>query len=432
MLLPHEIAILALLAVSAFFAGARFVSVSKGRRIQELERESSQRERRLEQQLRITEDLSSRCSTAEELVRRLQRSIVEMPEIAQRLSGSRDVREIPDRTLDLIQEIFEPEYSAFYRAGRQDLVAVARRGESEYRIGHRVKWGEGVVGWTAIKQLAFTAEDAELESGLVRSRNLAKGMPQRGFSLCLPIVSGERTIGVILIGTSQRALPHQREIGRTIALITSVAIMGALVLRQQRLLAETDGLTGLLNKTHILRRLRDRIASEEAGASQLSVFLFDLDHFKHYNDTNGHLPGDELLKSLSALLKEGIREGELVGRYGGEEFLLVMPRVGKERALSAAERIRSLIMRHAFPFRESQPGGNVTISGGVATWPRDGDDVETLLRHADEALYAAKRAGRDRVCAYAAPEFALAGSFETTAPDQKPEATDEGEGETRL
>jgi diguanylate cyclase (GGDEF)-like protein len=407
--LPHEILILSVVAVALASAlTARLVVGAKNQHIRDLERESSQRARRLEQQSRIAEDLASRCASAEDTVARLQRSIVEMPEIAQRLSGSRDVREIPGSALDLIQEIFDPAYSVFYRATREDLVAVACRGRSEYRVGHRVSWGEGVVGWAAVKQLAFTAEDAALESGLVRSRNLSKGMPQQGFSLCLPIVNGERTIGVILIGTSQRAFPHQREVGRTIALITSVAITSALVLKQQRLLAETDGLTGLLNKTSVLRRLRDRIAGEEVGKAQLSVFLFDIDHFKHYNDANGHLPGDELLKSLSALLKESIREGELVGRYGGEEFLLVMPQIDKEGGLRAAERIRSLIARQPFPFQESQPGGSVTISGGVASWPQDGDELETLLRHADEALYAAKRAGRDRVFAYSAPELAMA------------------------
>jgi diguanylate cyclase (GGDEF)-like protein len=425
--LPHELLILSVIAVAvASLLTGRLVAGAKNQHIRDLERESSQRSRRLEQQSRIAEDLASRCATAEETVGRLQRSIVEMPEIAQRLSGSRDVREIPGRALDLIQEIFDPAYSVFYQATREDLVAVACCGRSEYRVGHRVGWGEGVVGWTAVKQLAFTAEDAALESGLVRSRNLAKGMPQQGFSLCLPIVNGERTIGVVLIGTSQRAFPHQREVGRTIALITSVAITSALVLRQQRLLAETDGLTGLLNKTSVLRRLRDRIASEEVGKGQLSVFLFDIDHFKHYNDANGHLPGDELLKSLSALLKEGIREGELVGRYGGEEFLLVMPEVDKEGALRAAERIRSLIARQPFPFQESQPGGSVTISGGVASWPQDGDELETLLRHADEALYAAKRAGRDRVFAYSAPELALASPLRDPAEKERQEGPPQG------
>jgi diguanylate cyclase (GGDEF)-like protein len=241
---------------------------------------------------------------------------------------------------------------------------------------------------------------------VVRERNLSKGFPQLGFAACLPIVSGEDTIGVILIGPSRRNLPHLREIGRTIALIASVSITSAIVLKEQKMLAKTDGLTGLLNRTHLLRRVRDMIASDSGSRQRISLFLFDLDYFKHYNDTNGHLPGDELLQSLSELLREQVREGELLGRYGGEEFLLVMPRTDKVEALRAAQRVRALIADHVFPFEHKQPGGNVTISGGVATWPLDSSDLESLIRCADEALYQAKHQGRDRVLAFTAPELA--------------------------
>jgi diguanylate cyclase (GGDEF)-like protein len=138
--------------------------------------------------------------------------------------------------------------------------------------------------------------------------------------------------------------------------------------------------------------------------------LLDIDHFKHYNDTNGHLPGDDLLKRLGALLRENSRENEVVGRYGGEEFLVVMPATPKDVALRVAERIRSLIEGSPFEHAATQPNEHVTISGGVATWPGDGDDVDSLLRSADAALYQAKRAGRNRVMAYTAAELALAGA----------------------
>jgi diguanylate cyclase (GGDEF)-like protein len=216
-------------------------------------------------------------------------------------------------------------------------------------------------------------------------------------------------LGVILIGPSERQLPHAREIGRTIALLSSVAIVSTVVLSKERLLAKTDGLTGLLNKTNVYRRLRELI-SEDSPAGSLSVFLLDIDNFKHYNDTNGHLPGDDLLKRMGALLKDNSRENEVVGRYGGEEFLVVMPATPKDVALRVAERIRSLIESSPFEHGASQPNGHVTISGGVATWPGDGEDVDSLLRSADEALYQAKRAGRNRVLAHTAAELALAGA----------------------
>jgi diguanylate cyclase (GGDEF)-like protein len=225
----------------------------------------------------------------------------------------------------------------------------------------------------------------------------------------------ERPVGVVLIGPSGRHLPHAREVGRTLALISSVAIASTVVLSKERLLAKTDGLTGLLNKTSVYHRLRDFVADDTA--TPLSVFLLDIDHFKQYNDTNGHLPGDELLKRMGAVLRENSREHEVVGRYGGEEFLVVMPNTPKDVAVRASERIRALVEGTPFEHADSQPTGHVTISGGVATAPADGEDVDSLLRNADAALYQAKRAGRNRVVAYEGAGPALAAIVEAESDD---------------
>ena len=397
-----------------FAAGGFMLGFHPGRRerrerIRTLEQAVAQFERRGVDAQRANEDLWERTARAEAAVRGLQLSIVQIPEIAQRLSSLRELREIPDATLDLVQEIFQSSYSVFYRVSNGKLVAVSCRGDSEFRVGHRLEPGEGIVGWTAVKQLAFTPQDAELESAGVRSRNLARCTPKKGFSLCVPIMSQERPVGVILVGPSNRQLPHGREIGRTIALIASVAIASTQVLGKERMLAKTDGLTGLLNKTNVHRRLQDLMYGESAHMPRVSVFLLDIDHFKQYNDTNGHLDGDELLKRMGALLRENSRENEVVGRYGGEEFLVIMPGTTKETALKVAERIRLLVEGTPFDHASRQPSGKVTISGGVATWPGDGDDVDALLRNADAALYEAKRGGRNRVAAYSAPELATGG-----------------------
>jgi diguanylate cyclase (GGDEF)-like protein len=385
--------------------GYRVAVAARDPRLRKLQQGLSRADQTVQQQRRTAEELCARLEDTESRCRQLERSIVEIPEIAQRLSATRDLREIPEKALDLVQEVFHPYYSVFYRAGRDGLVAAAVRGESEFAVGHRIKTGEGVVGWTAVKQLPYTPEDMRFESGVVRGTHLAKGVPEKGFSLCLPVANGSRTLGVILIGPCEREIPHWREIGRTIALITSVVITSATVLKEQRLLANKDGLTGLMSRMHLLQRVHELLAADP-GPRTVGFFLFDIDHFKRYNDTNGHLPGDELLKALSQILRENIREDELVGRYGGEEFIMVMPNVDRERALHAAERIRRLISTTAFPHAEKQPGGRVTVSGGVAVWPMDGDDVQTLLRLADDALYAAKRAGRNRVQAWAPAGFA--------------------------
>jgi diguanylate cyclase (GGDEF)-like protein len=220
------------------------------------------------------------------------------------------------------------------------------------------------------------------------------------------VLRGSQTIGVILVGPCKRRLPRATDLGRTIAMLASVAITSSLVFREQEQLAQTDGLTGLLNKSRILHYVEKAIAGRERACRTVSIFLFDIDHFKHYNDTNGHLPGDQLLKAFSDLLMSCLREGEHVGRYGGEEFLLVLADVGKAEALKAAERIREKISSHPFAHGNKQPLGRLSVSGGVANWPTDGPDVKSLIKCADEALYQAKHAGRDRAFAYAPSDLA--------------------------
>ena len=310
------------------------------------------------------------------------------------------MREIPALALDLVEEIFVPNYSAFYQVSDGGLVAVATNGRSPFPVGHRVAEREGIVGWAAMRQMSVNGYEA---SGLT----FEDGYEVPDFSLCLPVVNGQETLGVILIGPTQREMPRARDMARTIALITAVTIAHTRVLREQEMLAKTDGLTGLLNRAHVIGRLEEMVNARN-GFPRVSLFLFDVDHFKHYNDTNGHLAGDELLKSMASLLQSCVRDGELVGRYGGEEFLLVMPGTDGEDALAAAERVRSQVASQAFPNGESQPLGSVTISGGVATWPIDGRGIAEVLHHADEALYAAKHGGRNRVRTYKQPSIPTA------------------------
>ena len=386
------------IAGAAYFATRLFSLFSLRNRISELEQSNADHRR-------AAADLYERATRAEKTVERLQKSIVQLPDIAQRLSVCRDLRDIPERALELVQELFDPTYSIFYVTRRGNLVASAVQGECEFPVGHCVKFGEGIVGWTGLKQLAMTPEEVRFESAQVRHKNLSGAMPRAGFSLCLPVVYDTWTLGVILIGPTEREVPRQREVGLTLAMLSSVTMMSALTLKQQRMLAKTDGLTGLLNKTHLLRRIDDLMDTVGEAPRPFSVFLFDIDNFKHYNDTNGHIPGDDLLRALSALLSDAVRDRDIIGRYGGEEFLLVMPGLQKNQAMSAAERIRLLIEKQDFAFGEKQPGGRLTISGGVATWPADAESGETLIRFADEALYEAKRTGRNRVKAYAPPDL---------------------------
>ena len=135
----------------------------------------------------------------------------------------------------------------------------------------------------------------------------------------------------------------------------------------------------------------------EASAKPFSLFIFDIDHFKNFNDTNGHPAGDELLRKMGTLIREHLRPGDVACRYGGEEFLIAMPDTDRIEGLEMADRLRRKIETEPFENREAQPSGKVSISGGVAAFPKDGSSVSELIQHADQALYRSKNSGRNSV-----------------------------------
>lgn len=180
--------------------------------------------------------------------------------------------------------------------------------------------------------------------------------------------------------------------------------LGLLAVRQRRTsvamrsLAHTDELTGLPNRRDVLARLQQLL--DRPAGTRCAVLLADLDHFKRINDAHGHLVGDEVLRAVATRLTESVREPVVVGRLGGEEFLVVLPDTDLEAARQVAERIREQIA--ATDTRRWFEGAPLTISVGVAAAGPDGDSVSAMLRRADDALYDAKRAGRNRVIALVA------------------------------
>jgi len=171
-----------------------------------------------------------------------------------------------------------------------------------------------------------------------------------------------------------------------------------------RHMSQTDGLTGLDNRRNLNFRLEEMFQHAERLNEPFSCVMCDLDHFKSVNDTYGHQAGDEVLKQLSTILKEEAREIDRVGRYGGEEFMLLLPGTVLDSAVTFSERVRKHIEGHTFSF----PGGTLrrTASFGVSGWPHPKiRECDSLVRAADDALYVAKEMGRNRVVRFDGPEF---------------------------
>ncbi|MBE0607346.1 MAG: diguanylate cyclase [Deltaproteobacteria bacterium] len=159
--------------------------------------------------------------------------------------------------------------------------------------------------------------------------------------------------------------------------------------------ANRDGLTGLYNHRYFQEALARETALCERHGRDLSLIFGDVDHFKQFNDTNGHQAGDMALCKIAEILKSCIRQSDIVARYGGEEFVVLLPDTIKEEGRVLAERIRAAIESHPFRGGETQPGGHLTISFGLSSYPGDGRRPGALIKGADSALYAAKRGGRN-------------------------------------
>lgn len=162
-------------------------------------------------------------------------------------------------------------------------------------------------------------------------------------------------------------------------------------------MATRDSLTGLFNRQAFDTRLADELRRARRYQRPLSLILADLDHFKNYNDTNGHVRGDQLLNELAGVFLAAVRATDFVARYGGEEFVILLPEANRANAAEVAQRVRAMVADYPFPCRETQPGGSVTLSLGVASYLEDVPEEGNLVDYADQALYRAKKAGRNQV-----------------------------------
>jgi diguanylate cyclase (GGDEF)-like protein len=183
-------------------------------------------------------------------------------------------------------------------------------------------------------------------------------------------------------------------------LVTALAVWASLTIENLRLaasvekLAVTDDLTQVYNYRFLKSALRREIKRASRFRQKLSILMVDVDNLKAYNDRNGHLRGSHLLKLVAGRFASQVRSFDLVAKYGGDEFTIILPQTDREGAVVVAERMRASVEEKAFPLA---PQGSITVSLGVATFPDDAEDANGLIQASDRALYAAKRRGRNRV-----------------------------------
>ena len=227
------------------------------------------------------------------------------------------------------------------------------------------------------------------------------GPPATGDYCCIPILAHGETIGLLHLGfgcgdQSKEAIAEQRRLGLICAEQISLAIANVKLRDQLRDQAIRDVLTGLFNRRYMLETCRREFARAERTGQSVSILSIDVDHFKKYNDNHGHDAGDTVLRAIGNCLETTFRTEDVPCRFGGEEFVVLLPGADEGVAALKAEHLRGKIESIVVRYLEKNLP-RITISIGVATFPASGDNPQAVLKAADEALYRAKESGRNRV-----------------------------------
>ncbi len=305
-----------------------------------------------------------------------------------------DPKVLLQRFLTLAQALVAAERAIVWTMDQEtgELTPTAALPDMGIFAGQKATFGEGLIGQAAARIRPRLVTDAARDPRRGR-REVASGS-----WLLYPIMVHAR-----LLGVAQWIRPVQRpftpeDVERLASLVpqAAVALENVRIREAMHSLAATDGLTGLWNHRRMYELLGEEMRRATRYRRVASVLMLDVDSFKTFNDSYGHPQGDQLLRSIASILRSNVRTVDHVGRYGGEEFLVILPETSKDDACRLAERIRSAVEEQAYVIVDGWLIRR-TVSVGVASYPEDGLNPTELVQRADEALYRAKRAGKNCV-----------------------------------
>lgn len=344
------------------------------------ERPSKQR---LEPLMSLSVSLLALHILRQELVRRTE-DLSLLLRAATAIGSQLELDQTFQQILDSLTEVAGVSNAAILLMGESGdhLVLRAHRGYSAKVYGLRIPLDRGVTGRTARTGIVQLVQDVNTDPDYIR------GVPDAKSEMALPLKAESRVIGVLDLETTISGFfdENRQALIQSLADQISLALYNSMLYERTQELAITDSLTGLFNRRTMYQQMEREIQRSRRFLHPLSLMMIDIDGFKRYNDEHGHLAGDEGLVRLSALIKSNVRDVDLSYRFGGEEFIVLIPETTLEGAVRFAERLRQLI----------QEALSFTVSIGVAQYTPN-ETVEAWLARVDWALYQAKKEGKDRV-----------------------------------
>jgi diguanylate cyclase (GGDEF)-like protein len=324
-------------------------------------------------------------------------------DVTRSINSSLSLPEVLNAIAELVTgRLHIPQFSIMLINGAGDLEVKIVQPQGQGSEGVTFKVGEGACGIAAATRRHVYVPDIAGDTRIFVSRQGGKPRGE-GALLAVPMTHQDAVLGVLNLERPQPAsfAPEEIELFTAVGDLAAVAVKNARLHEETVSLATTDALTGIPNRRHLFNQLELEVARANRFGNQVSILMVDIDHFKHLNDLAGHRAGDAVLRQVSDLMRTQVRKVDTLARYGGEEFMLVLPQVTKAEAAEVAEKLRRRVEEAPLEHASTQPLGKVTISVGVANLPVDATALELLVDCADSALYASKRAGRNKVTPYA-------------------------------
>jgi len=311
--------------------------------------------------------------------------------IAQQMTAVLDIKELLDKVCLLIQHAFQVSHVSVLQKEEDELVLRAHHGTLTPRFpeGGRVSAGDGF--WGQVLRQGKTL----LENDVKKTSKYVGFYQETSSTVCIPLVAFGQSLGILVLDADQPGAFHTYEIQplESVADICATAIQNAHYVDRVKQLAYLDGLTGIFNRRYFELRMAEEIERARRFDTGMAVIMVDIDQFKFLNDEFGHILGDEVLRQVSSIFHQQLRKIDVVCRYGGEEFAILLSQTNPQHALSVADKLRNLVERWQFP---GVPRA-VTISAGTASYPEHGTTRDELVKAADAGLYMAKQAGRNQV-----------------------------------